>query len=158
MEQASKSPNPDAPCPDPRGEQRVPYRNATICVSNRFVELLECLEMNQLEEVATDAKERVSGSAEGGNASGRAELGAEASAVGSVETKYGAGPLAGVVEECIREYERRGPTASKPPTRSFPDPDARARGADDGFGQRAANIPGSRMLLRLPPHLPQLSA
>ncbi len=66
VEPASKSPNADALCPDPRGEQRVPYRNATLCVSNHFAELLECLETNQLEEVANGAKERVSGSAEGG--------------------------------------------------------------------------------------------
>ncbi len=79
------------------------------------MELLECLEMNQLEEVATDAKECVSESAEGGNASSRAARGAEASAVGSVETKYGAGPLAGVVEGCIRESERRDPTTGGPP-------------------------------------------
>jgi hypothetical protein len=109
----SKTAGPYTPCSDPKEQQRIPYRNANICVSNGFAEFLACLEVNRLEEIADDAKKNVGGGAEGGYAGVKVSVKAEASAVGTVKTKYSSGPLADAVAACIRKYEGKpGPSAT----------------------------------------------
>lgn len=109
-----RNPQADLPCPDAIGQQRIPYRNATICVSNGFVEFLACLEASKLEEVVDDAKKTVQGTTSASNGQTQASAKAEASAIGSVQTKYSKGPLADAVGACTRKYEGVPPVYGRP--------------------------------------------
>lgn len=92
-------------CPDSVGQQAVPYRDGTICVTHAFAEFLACLEMNKLEEIAKGAKTTIGG--EGTVKKGQAEatVKAEDSAVGDVKMKYASGSDGKIVATCICKYE-----------------------------------------------------
>jgi hypothetical protein len=137
-----RPPQPDAPCADPNGQQRIPYRTSTICASNAFVEFVACLEASKLEEVVDDAKKTVQDTASAGSGQMQAAATAEATAVGRVQIKYSKGPLGEAVGACTRKYEGVPPPVAA--TSSDAAPRATAAQPGSAIDPTGKCKPGSR--------------